>query len=436
MLTLHAKQPAGRDVSHWPAALTIREVKQRMCDTTGYEMERIRVRRTVNSDELPDEQTLAGAGFVDGDTLVSDLCSIEMEVTLVRDAGDLVVFTLYADGSNTVGELKQLIAARADGYPVEWQWSELLVPADTTQPESRYSSLVAANVDDEQPLSHYCQPGPGPNAVKRHMLVHRRHHPQPAQHTERDKAAQPDQLLRVLVYVTATNDLYELRALAWQPVVAARWLLAGIQVASFNSQRLSLRPPVGSPQPDTLPLSDDFATLQLMGVTDGAALQLDRSDVALQLTLPPDVVMHTQPLNDVARTFARQNRGTLHAQLSDTVGQLKVKLQQLTDMPADRMLFRFHRPLLVDVDDSLTLAQLGSEARSQTDIIAVKSQQSKSGKSTQLTVRLLARPAAQPPTVDQQGAVGLVQVGVRALGVSGRVHRAVAAAERDDGGVD
>ena len=76
------------------------------------------------------------------DTLVCDPCSIEMAVTLVRDAGDLTVFTLLADGSSTVVELKQRIAARADGYPVEWQWAELLVP----ESESSSRELIAADV--------------------------------------------------------------------------------------------------------------------------------------------------------------------------------------------------------------------------------------------------------------------------------------------------
>ena len=62
----------------------------------------------------------------------------------------------------------------------------------------------------------------------------------------------------------------------------------------------------------------------------------------------------------------------MHAQLHDTVAQLKDKLQSLTDLPADRMLFRFHRLLPVDVDDSCTLAQLGFEARSQSEHIVIK----------------------------------------------------------------
>ena len=257
------------------------------------------------------------------------------------------------------------------------------------------------------------------------MLVHRRQQPKPQQHTENERTAQPREVVHLRVHRTSNNDLYELQAMPWQPLVAVRWLLAGIKVAAFDDQLLALRSSAHSTPTETRPLSDDFATLQSLGVTGNAELQLDRSHVQLIFSLPPDVVIHTQPLTDDAQhNFPAHYRCreyaqlVLHVQLHHTVGQLKEKLQQLSNLPANRMLFRFHHPLFVDVDDTLTLAQLGFDTRGQRDETAATLVLT-----TQITVRLLPGAAAQPPTAEQQSAVGLVQVGVRVLAVSGRVHR-------------
>ena len=419
VMTLAADQPARCTIMRRPGHCTIRAIKKGLHKATGFDVAQMRVRRTVGGEVLADEQTLSGAGFVDGDVLLNDLLSLTVAATLLRDAGDTITFDLFADGRTTISELKQRVAARADGYPVEWQWADLIAPTDSPPLNPQQIALVAASVDDEQPLSQY---GVGSADGRRaNLLICRRPQPRPKQHNEREIAAQPDQLLRLRARVTATNDLYELRALAWQPLVAVRWQLAALKAADFDSQRLVLCPPAASSSTARRPLSDDFASLRSLGVTDGAVLQVDRSDVPLMLTLPPDVAMHRRPLGN--GSYSSQN--ALHAQLSDTVRQLKARLQSLTGLPADRQLFRFHRLLPVDVDDSLTLAQLGFATRDPIDKLPDPSlpQTHMPGDSNHLTVRLLPGPAAQPPTAEQQFDVGLKQVGVRVLASSSRVYR-------------
>ena len=175
-----------------------------------------------------------------------------------------------------------------------------------------------------------------------------------------------------------------------------------------------------------LSLADDFASLQSLGVTDGRILETDRSEVPLTALLPAGVELSLRPMRPHV-----EGKCMLHAQLDDTVQQLKDRLSSLTNMPADRTLFRFHRLLPVDVDDKLTLRQLGFEAPARTGRTAadqhgrdafVGSLLGEHAKANELTVRLLPYPAAQPPSSEQQLFNRLVQVGVRLLADSGTVH--------------
>ena len=122
-----------------------------------YAVEQMRLKRTPDGEQLADNQTLSDAGITDGDSLVIDLLQHRHE----RNAGAATRATwspsrCMPTSGTTVGELKQRVAARADGYPVEWQWAELLVGEGlwhATKPGQPETAL--AHVDDDQPLSYY-----------------------------------------------------------------------------------------------------------------------------------------------------------------------------------------------------------------------------------------------------------------------------------------
>ena len=418
-----------REAMDCPANQTVgelrRDIRGRM--SAGHHIDEVRVRRDVSEPELSDAQTLTEVGFKDGGTVVVDFYPTTVHVTLVTPSpAAMSTFTLFADRHTTVRELKERIAAHVDGYPVEWQWAELIKDAsrsDSWTGGKKYCRATAS-LDDELPLSHY---GMGSNQDEHaHMLVCRRPHPQPTQRSEQDVAQQMDKLLHLLVGVTANNDLHLVDVMAWQPLLVVMWQLAWKEVEHFDAQRLSLCPPVTVPSTvqwrsassELRPLTDEFASLQSLGITDGRVLQLDRSDVSLVVWLPQDTEQCQRPLQETVHGTC-----VLHAQLDDTVQQLKDKLHSLTNVPADRMFFRFHRLLPVDVDDRLTLRELGFTARGKTEKYVEHSWSDGYIKENELMVRLLPHPAPQPASAEQQHANQLVQVGVRVLAHSSRVYR-------------
>ena len=406
---------------------TVGELRRRIVGRMGAGgvIDKVRLRRAVGEPVLSDEQTLAEVGLTDGDTLVVDYYTTSVRVTLVLPSGGLSSFSLIADGSTTVRELKERIAARPDGYAVEWQWADWVVEAREFGARAKNSFLrTSAPIDDDQPLSHY---GAGlEKDEKVHMLVCHRAQPRAAQHDEQEAAEQPQQLLRLHVCSALTNDIHAVRAQAWQPLVAVRWQLAWMKAEAFDAQRLSLCPPAASPSTarqyaaTSRPLTsaDDYTSLQSLGVTDGRVLQLDRSEVPLAVQLSVVSQTYPRPLGD-----PMHDAFILHAQLDDTVAEVKVRLHSLVDMPADRMLFRFHRLLTVEAQDSMTLRQLGFTARGLREKFVQHSWAAGYLKQNELTVCLLSQPATQPPSIEQQRANGLVHVGVRMLAHSGRVHR-------------
>ena len=400
-----SRKPQGtRDAIDCPADQTIGELRRRIHQRMepGHSVEEVRMRRAVGEPALSDERTLTEAGFRDSDTAVVDLCTTTVCVTLVLpSAAAITTFTLSADGTTTIRELKQRIAARRDGYPVEWQWVDLVIQA-------RPHNKVVTSVDDDKLMSSY---GLGKEKDERmHMLVCRRQHARPTQSTEQEAAEQPEQLLGLLVSVTTTNDIRVLGVLSWQPLLAVKWQLAWMKVASFDEQRLSMYPPSTSlsnvisrsAASQLHPLSDDFASLQSLGVGGGRILQLDRSEVPLFVHLPHDTERHQRPLQE-------DDDCIMHAQLDDTVAQLKSKLQTLANLPASRFLFRFHRLLPVQVEDTMTLRQLGFTARGKTEKYAQHSWLDGYQNQNELTVCLLSGSATQ-----------LLPVGVRCLAIGSR----------------
>ena len=414
-----------------PPTQTIGELRQRIAEHEHNEKtDKVRVRRTAAEPPLSDQATLAECGFTDGDTVVVDFCTLVVGVTLVLPSGGMTCFYLYGDGRATVGELKQRVAARADGYPVEWQWAELIVEAES----GRNEQWVEASVDDDKPMAHYASARSKTDAddeLKAYLLICRRAQPQPKQHNERELAAQPDQRLRLRVNVAATNDIYEVSVMAWQPLLAVKWHLTWMTAATltepFYGQRLSLCPlaSLSSPLPANRRrtaasrprfLNDDYAPLQSLGVSDGSVLQLDRSEVALMVEFEQeDTVVYDEPIDNEKYAHGAPTCA-VYAQLNDTNAQLKAKIQSLAAAPADRQFFFFDRPLSAEVDDSITLAQLGFTARRRTN------DECQDG-STTLHVRLLPHPAQQPPSAEQQCANGILHVGVRVLAAGRGVHR-------------
>ena len=431
LLQLHGGKPDGtqreREVIDFPTGETVGELRRRIFATTGASgvIDRVRVKRAVGEPVLPNRQTLAEAGLRDGDTVVVDYCTTNVRVTLVVKSGGLSMFTLAADGDTTVRELKERIAARADGYAVEWQWVDWVTEIHS----DGIVKCVAASIDDDRPLSHS---GVGRRSYEEaHMLVCRRPQPRAKQQNEQEEAEQ----LRLLVRSTVTNDIHAVRVRAWQPLVAVRWQLAWMKAEAFDAQRLSLCPPAASPSTarqyaaTSRPLTsaDDYTSLQSLGVTDGRVLQLDRSEVPLAVQLPTTIERHQRPFGDnrpdALRLYSRFEVLILYAQLDDTVAEVKVRLHSLVDMPADRMLLRLQRLLTVEAQDSMTLRQLGFTARGPTDEFVMNCWSAGYVKENEVSVCQLPHPAAQPPSVEQQHANGLVQVGVRMLAHSGRVHR-------------
>ena len=144
----------------YPSTRTIGELRQRALHllTDGRyrearSVEQVQVRRAAGGVALADTLTLAEAGFADGDTAVVSVYSIIINVTLVLPSGAIALFPLYGDANTTVRQLKASIAARPDGYPVEWQWADLVGEALRRQQRSRLMDgqrPSAASVDDDQ----------------------------------------------------------------------------------------------------------------------------------------------------------------------------------------------------------------------------------------------------------------------------------------------
>ena len=421
-----AKEGEQREAADFPSDLTVGGLRQgilAMMDRST-EIKRVRVKRVEGAYIESDQLTLTEAGITDGDTVVADIASVTVDVTLVLLSGGLSTFTLLADPHDTVRELKQRIAVRPDGYPVEWQWVDLTVRTHIRNScGDQVSTWPATCVDDDQPLSQY---GVSTDNVynEADMLVCRRPLPRAAQQNEQEL---PQQLLHLPVCVTATNDIHVVQVMAWQPLAAVKWHLARMQLEDFDSQRLSLCPPAPAistvlwrtPGNSFDLLKDDTASLPSLGVIDGRMLQLDRSEVVLPVRLPQGVQQYHRPM----QATSSHTVCVLHAQLDDTVAELKVRLQSLVNMPADRMLLRFHRLPPVQIDDSLTLEDMDFDSREAREQVKPRWWLRSYVRENELTVRLLPHPATQPPSVEQQHANGLVHVGVRLLAHSGRVHR-------------
>ena len=211
----------------------------------GRPVDQVRVRRAAGEPVLADHLTLSRAGFVDGDTAVMDSFSVTASVTLVLSAAAMTVFNVFADSHTPIRELKQSIAARADGYPVEWQWADVDVPRRHQMLAAGTNSWPGPPIDDEQPLSAYGVEKHMQETV--HMLVCRRAQPRAKQHGEEEAKERPDQLLHLPVCVTQTNDIYVVDVMAWQPLLAVKWQLARLGKEEFDAQRLSLYPPQASP---------------------------------------------------------------------------------------------------------------------------------------------------------------------------------------------
>ena len=417
---------------HWrravdfPADLTIGELRQRVQVMFHTAADKVRLRREMRGTDLVDELSLSKAGLRDGDTLVVDIATVRVRVTLVLPSNTFSVFSLWADANTTVRELKERIVACADGYPVEWQWAEL-VTRTAPQVTQHGEPCAAASIEDELPLSQYGVKSVGqPREAVAHMLVCRRERPRPTQHNQEEGAEQPDQLLHLHVCSLISNDMYLVRVRSWQSLLAVKWQLTWKRAGEFDALRLSLCPPGTAPSAvlcrsagsQLRPLTDEFASLQSLGVTDGRVLKLSRTEVMLFVYLPQGVEPHKRPLQGKTEAVC-----PMYAQLDDTVAHLKLKLSTLADLPIDHMLLRFHQLLPVDVDDSLTLRQLGFRARGSTDKFKEQQKMVAYVKEHELTVRLLPCPAAQPPSIEQQRANGLMQVGVRLLTYSARVYR-------------
>ena len=407
-----------------PADYTIAQTKQRIHEVTGIVVGKLRLRRREDAPVLLDEQTLAQSGIRDGASVIVDVCTVTVSVMLALPNNTLSRFTLYTDARATVGEWKQRIAAREDGYPARWQWADLVIRARIHSGDvNAVVCQIADTIDDDESISEY---GAGERNVddRADLLITRRQRPRAKQQYKQEKAERPDQLLRLFVCVAATNDVFEAIIMVGQPVIALKWQLVWMNADDCGSMRLSLCPSAASPSTvreyatasRLLSSADDFVSLQSLGVTNGRVLILDRSEKPFAVQLPDGVEEYYRP------TPHSRDSCVLHADLDDTIAQLKAKLQTLVNMPAERMLFRFHRLLRVEVDDALTLRQLGLEGRGKMDKYVVDRNSKRYTDVEQLTARLLPHPASQPPTLEQQLANRLVQVGVRLLAGTGHVH--------------